>query len=197
MSDEERRNGDIERYNRGRLDSSSDGNHVPTSSNSSDGHNSHDSPANSSSIADAVSGSLSRRDAVTVESDSVRATLVGIPTIDVEEFVYSHQMDDGGEHAVALFDVENTTDSPLKWQTSRTQFVGDDEYTYQPARLTLDPSQLGPGCHTRQVELPPGRRARVVTLVEVLPPGVEIAEVVHSLPAQSGLGGRERLVFSL
>jgi hypothetical protein len=191
MSDEERRNGDIERYNRGQLDSSNDRERALSSDSP------HRSDTTPSSISDAVSGSLSRRDAVTVESDSARATLVGIPTIDIEEFVYSHQADEGGTHPVALFDVENTTDSPLKWQTSRTQFVGDDEYTYQPARLTLDPSQLGPGCHTRKVELPPGRRARVVTLVEALPPGVEIAEVVHSLPAQSGLGGRERLVFTL
>jgi len=197
MSDEERRNGDIERYNRRNLDSSNDRNHALSPFSDDDSPHRPNSGEKPSSIADAVSGSLSRTDAVTVESDSARATLVGIPTIDVEEFVYSHRTDEGGTHPVALFDVENTTDSPLKWQTSRTQFVGDDEYTYQPARLTLDPSQLGPGCHTRQVELPPGRRARLVTLVEALPPGVEIAEVVHSLPSQSGLGGRERLVFSL
>ncbi|MFC7057074.1 hypothetical protein [Halovenus salina] len=194
MSDENGRRGDIERYDgdRSRPDSSRTSDRRPLSSRREpDAVQS----AGTDSIADAVSGSLTSRDAVTVASESARATLVGVPVIDVGEFVYDHQIDDGGKQPVALFDVENTSDSPLRWQSSRTQFIGDDEYTYGPARASLDPAQLGSGCHTRQVELPPGRKARIVTLVEALPPNVEVVEVVHSLPGSRG--GRERLVFSL
>lgn len=187
MSDEERRPGAIERYEGQDLTASSEGRSGQPRRPS----------AEESSLADAVSGSLSRRDAVTVESTSTRTTLVGIPTVDVAEFVYSHHADETGQRPVALFDVENTSDRPLTWQSTRTQFVGDDAYTYQPSRLALDPSQLGPGCHTRQVEVPPGRKARVVTLVESLPRSVDIVEVVHTLPSRSGASGRERLVFSL
>ncbi len=182
MNDDERGNGDIERYRSG-----------PPSPG---GTESAEPAQSGSALVEAVSGSLSGRNSVTVESAAARATLVGVPTVDVDEFVYSHQGEPGA-HPVALFDVENVGDAPLRWHTSRTQFVGTDEYTYQSAQLSLDPATLGPGCHTRQVEVPPGRRARVVTVVETLPPGVEIAEVVHSVPSQSGLGGRERLVFSL
>ncbi len=184
MSGEDDSDGGIERYRSSRPTSS--GERRPTV----------DSRSASSTLVDTVSGSLSRRHAVTTETSSARATLVGVPTVDVGEFTYSHQ-DDAGRHPVALFDVENTGESPLRWHASRTQFVGTDDYTYQPARLSLDPETLGPGCHTRQVEIQPGRRARVVTVVEALPAGVEIAEVVHSVPVQRGLGGRERLVFSL
>lgn len=201
MSDEERRGGDIERdgARRRQLDAS-DGGSADLPDRRTRSSNRSESRLDSSdgaSLVDAVAGSLSRRDAVTVESASARATLVGVPTVDVAEFVYSHQSDEIGQRPVALFDVENTSDVPLTWQSTRTQFVGDDTYTYQPSRLALDPSQLGPGCHTRQVEVPPGRKARVVTLVETLPPNVDIVEVVHTLPARTGPGGRERLVFSL
>lgn len=196
MSDEKRRAGDIERYGRNRPRSNSSRASDSADLSSQKGSGEVVRAAGDGSIADAVADSLSRRDAVTAVSDSARATLVGVPSVDIEEFVYDHQIDEGGRRSVALFDVENTSDSPLRWQSSRTQFIGDDEYTYGPARASLDPSCLGPGCHTRQVELPPGRKARIVTLVEPLPPNVEIMEVVHALPARS-LGGRERLVFTL
>jgi hypothetical protein len=45
--------------------------------------------------------------------------------------------------------------------------------------------------------LPPGKRARVVTLVEELPHGVDVSEVVQTLSAGVGTAGNERLVFSL
>jgi hypothetical protein len=41
----------------------------------------------------------------------------------------------------------------------------------------------------------PGRRARMVTLVEQLPAGVEITEVVHTVVFHGS--GSERLVFSV
>jgi hypothetical protein len=189
MSDDKRRAGDIERYDgdRPRSDSARTNHRRELASRDSNAVQS----AEAGSIADAVSGSLSSRETVTVASDSARATLVGVPRVDIEEFVYDHQVDSGGQQPVALFDVENTSDSPLRWQSSRTQFIGDDEYTYGPARASLDPSSLGPGCHTRQVEVQPGRKARIVTLVESLPANVEVVEVVHSL------GSNERLVFTL
>lgn len=200
MSDEKRRAGDIERYSSRQLDSSrtgNDRNHSPASRTGDELGTGNSGSTDSSSIAEAVSGTLSRPRSITVESQSAKATLVGVPSLDIEPFVYSHQADGGDEHHVALFDVENTSDRPIRWQSSKTQFIGDDDYTYQPARISLDPAKLGPGCHTRQVELPPGKRARVVTLAEAVPPGVEIVEVVHSFTSQSGPGGRERLVFSL
>lgn len=137
---------------------------------------------------------------VTVETDSLAVTLVDMPRITVGEFVYDHQVEPSREadtRPVALFDVENTSARPLRWKSARTQFIGDDGYTYQPAHLSLDPSRLGPGCHTRQVEIEPGRRARVVTLVEQLPAGVDIVEVVHAFTARGGRAETERLVFSL
>ncbi|MFC7073005.1 hypothetical protein ACFQJ7_12955 [Halovenus rubra] len=197
MSDEERGDGDIERYSRERPDSTSKRENKLSTGNRKKNNPQRRDSTDAETLTDAVSGRLSRTDAVTVYSDSVQATLVGLPTVDIEEFVYSHQTDGSGEYVVALFDVKNTTDSPLKWQSTRTKFIGDDEYTYKPARLTLDPAQLGPGCHTRQVELPPGQRARIVTLVEELPPRVDIVEVTHSLQPPSGFEGRERLVFSV
>lgn len=200
MTDEERRTGDIERFDgdRRRLGSSPrrDGS-KPARRSERTVESRQNSEPSGTALDDAVSGTLSRRNTVTVESESARATLVGVPTVDVGEFVYSHQSATVEQRLVALFDVENKSESPLKWQTARTQFVGDDQYTYQQARLSLDPAKLGPGCHTRQVELPPGRRARVITLVEELPPNVDIVEVIHSIPATGGLGQRERLVFAL
>jgi hypothetical protein len=148
------------------------------------------------SLAEAVEQSATRP--ATVEAQGLTATLVGVPRIDLAEFVYDHQIDpdeEGRTRPVALFDLENTGQRPLRWRDARTSFVGDDDYTYQPAHVSLDPAALGPGCHTRQVEIEPGRRARLVTLVEELPAGVEIAEVVHTFTRRRGED--ERLVFSV
>ncbi|MFW6435954.1 MAG: hypothetical protein ACOCY1_06185 [Halovenus sp.] len=122
---------------------------------------------------------------VTVDSESITATLIGVPRVDIHEFVYDHQLGLGHDpeetRSIAMFDLENTGRYPLNWRPTRTRFIGTDDYTYQPSRLSVDPSRLGPGCHTRQVEVEPERRARVVTLVEQLPPGVEVAEVVRKV----------------
>ena len=145
-------------------------------------------------LGDSVGGSP-----VTVESGAVRATLLGVTRVRLSEFVYAHQL--GGDtrsetRPVAMFDVENTSDRPVCWQSGRTTFIGDDDYTYGESTLSLDPSRLGPGCHTRRVEIEPGRRARVVTLVERLPDTVEVAEIVHTLAARD-CGDTQRLVFSV
>lgn len=153
-------------------------------------------PNSAESLADAVAQSAGRPS--TVETRGLTATLVGVPRVDLAEFVYDHQVDraeDGQTRPVALFDLENTSDRPLRWRDARTTFVGDDEYTYQPAHVSLDPAALGPGCHTSQVEIEPGRRARLVTLVEELPRGVEVSEVVHTLTHRRGED--QRLVFSV
>jgi hypothetical protein len=133
---------------------------------------------------------------VTVDSESITATLIGVPRVDIHEFVYDHQLGLGHDpeetRSVAMFDLENTGRHTITWRPSRTRFIGTDDYTYQPSRLSLDPSQLGPGCHTRHVEIEPERRARVVTLVEQLPPGVEVAEVVQKVTI---FGDSQRLTF--
>ena len=144
-----------------------------------------------------VTESLSGR-SVTDEASSISATLMGVPRVNVHDFVYDHQL--GVEHdpdetrSIAMFDLENTGQYPVKWRSSRTRFIGTNGYTYQPSQLSLDPSRLGPGCHTRQVEIEPDRRARVVTLVEQLPAGVEVVEVVHKV---STYGDSQRLTFSV
>lgn len=124
---------------------------------------------------------------VTVSTDALSATLLGVPRIAVDAFVYRHQQGpqtDGDTRQSALFDIENTGDRPLRWDHKKTSFIGTDGYTYRGAHLSLDPARLGPGCHTRSVDIEPGCRARVMTLVERLPEGVEVARVVHSVPSR-------------
>lgn len=153
--------------------------------------------AATTSLVDAVAQTASRP--TTVDTQSLSATLVGVPQIDLEEFVYSHQLDpdrEEGPRPVALFDLKNCSNQRLRWRSARTKFIGSDEYTYQPAQLSLEPDQLGPGCHTRQVELEPGSKARMVTLVEQLPQGVEVAKVVQTVP-RTGAAQNERLVFAV
>lgn len=141
-------------------------------------------------------GSPPRR---TTETELVRATLVGLPRVPIYDFVYDHRLDSSHDpdetRAIALFDIENTWDQPLLWQSARTRFFGDDDYTYQTSHMELDPSRLGPGCHSRQVEIPPGRRARMATLAEELPAGVDVAKVVHTLSPSSA--DKQRLHFSV
>jgi hypothetical protein len=209
MSNEERGDGTIEQYSSGNIGTTDDRSRSdrPTrrSSTLSDttvidaGTDSSiaEDATSSDSLADVVSGSLSRSASVTAETASASATLVGVPRVDIQEFVFSHKSNGCDERCVALFDVQNTSESPLRWKSNKTQFIGTDQYTYSPSRTSLDPESLGPGCHTRQVELPPGKRARVVTLVEELPHGVDVSEVVQTLSAGVGTAGNERLVFSL
>ena len=135
---------------------------------------------------------------MTVSTDVFSATLLGVPRIAVDEFVYRHQLDprtDGETRPSALFDIENTSNRPIRWDPKRTSFIGSDGYTYRGAHVSLDPARLGPGCHTRSVEIEPGCRARVMTLVERLPQGVEVARIVHS--AASRRHTDQRLVFDL
>jgi len=140
---------------------------------------------------------------VRVETGTVAATLVGIPRVDLQEVAYEHGIDrerlESGktDQAVALFDLHNTSGVPIQWTSSRTRFIGDDGYTYRPAQLSLDPAALGPGIHTRRVEIQPDRRARMATPVERLPAGVEIVEVVQTLPIRAGSTETEQLVFTI
>ena len=150
--------------------------------------------------ADRLSGRLDSEfgQPVTVSTDALSATLLGVPRIAVDEFVYRHQQGpqtDGDTRQSALFDIENTSDRPIRWDDKKTSFIGTDGYTYRGAHLSLDPARLGPGCHTRSVEIEPGCRARVMTLVERLPEGVEVARVVHSVPSRNHRD--QRLTFDL
>ena len=135
---------------------------------------------------------------MTVSTDVFSATLLGVPRIAVDEFVYRHQQGpqtDGDTRQSALFDIENTSNRPIRWDPKRTSFIGSDGYTYRGAHVSLDPARLGPGCHTRSVEIEPGCRARVMTLVERLPQDVEVARVVHSVPSRNHPD--RRLTFDL
>lgn len=148
-------------------------------------------------LADAVAGAATNP--ATAETESLTATLVGLPELELGEFVYPHQLSDpetAETRPVALFDLENRSDRPLRWRSARTKFIGDDRYTYRAAHVSLEPGSLGPGCHTRQVEIEPGHRARMVTMVERLPRDVEIVEVVQTV-ARRAPAENERLVFSL
>jgi hypothetical protein len=204
MSDDE--DGAIEPYNRSReiesqdetastpaRDQSESRQPVTSGDSRPAGHNSQ-----ADSLAEAVAQTATRP--TTVDTGALSATLVGVPRIDLQEFVYAHQLDPSGpdqaQRPVALFDLENQTDQRLRWRSARTKFIGTDEYAYQPAQLSLEPTQLGPGCHTRQVELEPRSKARMVTLVEKLPQGVEVAKVVQTIPRR-GAAQNERLVFAV
>lgn len=135
---------------------------------------------------------------VTVSTDVLSVTLLGVPQVAVDAFVYRHQLGphtDGDTRSSALFDIENTSNRPVRWDPNRTSFIGSDGYTYRGAHLTLDPSRLGPGCHTRSVEIEPGCRARVMTLVERLPESVVVDTVVHRVASRGRRGG-QRLSFS-
>lgn len=148
-----------------------------------------------SELASSISG-----EPTVVDTDSLTATLLGVPRVKIRDFVYEHRLDE--THApdetrqVALFDVHNTGEYPLRWQAQRTQFIGDDEYTYRTATLSLDPERLGPGCHTRQVSIQPRRKARVVTLVEELPAGVHVDEVIQTVVSR-GHSTNQRLSFTV
>jgi hypothetical protein len=195
---------DIERYHSSEydLDRSEDRSAVEASLTPGE----RDSPARSRSRDPGTSGSGSSTVAdladagrsVTVDSESITATLIGVPRVNIHEYVYDHQLGLGHDpeetRSIAMFDLENTGRHPINWRSARTRFIGTDDYTYQPSRLSVDPSRLGPGCHTRQVEIEPDRRARVVTLVEQLPPGVEVAEVSHKLTI---FGESQRLTFPI
>jgi len=139
-------------------------------------------------------------ESLTVETPLLTATLVGVPHVQLAEFVYTHQRESlqavGATRACALFDIENTSSRRLRWTSRRTAFIGSDKYTYRQAHVSLDPSKLGPGCYPTQVTIEPGCRARVITPVEQLPPAVDVAKVVHTVSAP-GRRGSQQLTFSL
>jgi len=134
-----------------------------------------------------------------IETDTVSGTILAVPQVELGTVVYDYQLDaDEGtdRRPLVLFDLENTGQKPLRWNPGRTRFLGTDDYTYQSATLSLDPDQFGPGCHTRSVTIEPGRRARVVTLVEDLPDGVEIEGIVHRLRGSDTGDGRIEITLA-
>lgn len=139
-------------------------------------------------------------ESLTVETPLLTATLVGVPQVQLAEFVYTHQRESlqavEATRACALFDIENTSSRRLRWTSRRTAFIGSDKYTYRQAHVSLDPSKLGPGCYPRQVTIEPGCRARVITPVEQLPPAVDVAKVVQTVSAP-GRRGSQQLTFSV
>lgn len=153
---------------------------------------------------DAQSGSASDRiqvltgEPLTIETGDVTATLVGVPQAQIDDLIYAHQRNEivSSTYTCALFDVENTSNAPIHWISRRTKFIGSDGYTYKQANLSLNPSRLGAGCFSRQVKIEPGCRARIITLVEQLPPGVDVKKVIHTISPRGRLGN-QRLAFSL
>jgi len=135
---------------------------------------------------------------LTIETGAVRATLVGVPQVRVDDLVYAHHRRRLGEpvRVCALFDVENTGGVPIHWTTRQTKFIGSDGYTYSRAHVSLDPAQLGAGCYPSQVEIEPGSRARVITPVEQLPGAVDIAKVVQRVSLRGRIG-TQRLTYTL
>ncbi len=153
---------------------------------------------------DAVVGDVTDRirthagDPLTIETGAVRATLVGVPEVRIDDLVYGHHRRRLGDptRPCALFDVENTSSAPINWTTRRTKFIGTDGYTYNRAHISLDPAQLGAGCYPSQVEIEPGCRARVITPVEQLPGPVGVAKVVQTV-AVRGRPTSQRLTYNL
>ena len=137
-------------------------------------------------------------DPLTIETGAVRATLVGVPEVRIDDLVYAHHRRRLGDSVrpCALFDVENTGSVPINWTTRRTKFIGTDGYTYNRAHISLDPAQLGAGCYPSQVDIEPGCRARVITPVEQLPGSVDVAKVVQRVSFHGRIG-TQRLTYTL
>ena len=123
--------------------------------------------------------------ALTIETDRLTATLVGVPTVSIAELIYSHHRDavadTGAVRHCAMFDVENTGDRRLHRLSRHTTFIGSDGSTYDRAPIALNTAELAPGCHTNHVVIEPRCSARVITPVEQLPQGVDVATVVHTV----------------
>ena len=154
-------------------------------------------------IADAnVSNRIQSRSgpSMALDTDMLTVTLVGIPRISVADLVYTHDRkkisSTKSSRFCAMFVVENTSTSPVQWRSQRTKFIGSDGYTYDRSHVSLDPSALAPGCHTTQIEIEPKCRARVITPVETLPQGIDVAKVIHTVPANKN-NPKQRLIFTL
>jgi len=135
---------------------------------------------------------------LTTDTGALSATLIGVPQLKVDDLVYPHQCDrlEESTRFCALFDVENTGNVPINWTSTQTKFIGTDDYTYKRSYVSLDPANLGPGCHPSHVEIEPKCRARIITPVEKLPSGVGVSQVVHRVRFH-GQRGSQRLAYSL
>jgi len=153
---------------------------------------------------DTASGGVAERiqsragDPLTIETGAVRATLVGVPQVRVDDLVYAHHRRRLGDpvRACALFTVENTGSVPIHWTSRATKFIGTDSYTYKRADISLDPAELGAGVYPSQVEIEPGCRARVIVPVEQLPGHVDVAKVVQRVSFRGRIG-TQRLTYNL
>lgn len=152
--------------------------------------------AQSGSVADRIQ--VLTGEPLTIETGDVTATLVGVAQVRIDDLVYAHQRNGivSSIRTCALFDIKNTSNVPIHWMSRQTKFIGSDGYTYRQANLSLDPSRLGAGCFSRQVEVEPGCRARIITPVEQLPPRVDVKKVVHTISLRGRLGN-QRLAFSI
>lgn len=90
--------------------------------------------------------------------------------------------DDSGPYRyLVVFDVENTSDRLIAWETGDTKFHGTDGYTYTSSNHALNEHLLSARLNLNYAEIEAGRKAKVVTLVESMPEGVEVEEIVHTL----------------
>jgi hypothetical protein len=137
---------------------------------------------------------------LTIDTNMLTVTLVGIPKISIADLVYRHHLkkisNPSASRFCAMFIVENTSNAPILWRSQRTRFIGCDGYTYDQSHISLDSRSLAPGCHTTQVKIEPNCRARVVTPVEKLPQGIDVTKVVHTVPANQDENS-QRLIFTL
>jgi len=136
---------------------------------------------------------------LTIETDRLTATLVGVPTVSIADLVYSHHRDavveTGAVRHCAMFDVENTSHERLHWLSRRTTFIGSDGYTYDRAPIALNSAEVAPGCHTNHVVIEPRCSARVLTPVEQLPKGVDVTKVTHTVVLNGA--PNQRLIYTL
>jgi len=138
-------------------------------------------------------------ESLTIEAEGVTVTLVGVPKVALDDLLYAHQQSSAADGETtrycALFDIENTSDTPLHWLSRRTTFIGSDGYTYERAHVSIDSAELAPGCHTNHVQIEPRCRARVITPVEELPDGVDVSAVIHTVAVN--VGANQRFRFTL
>ncbi|MFC7043938.1 hypothetical protein [Halonotius sp. GCM10025705] len=159
-------------------------------------------PMESKSGSTTVSDRIQSRSgsSIIIETGLLTVTLVGVPKVSITDLVYAHHRDVVAESEetrfCAMFDIENTSNMPIQWRSQRTTFIGTDGYTYEKAHVALDSAALAPGCHTNHVIVQPGCRARIVTPVEQLPQGIEVAKVVHTVSPRT-TEPNQRLNFTL
>jgi len=136
---------------------------------------------------------------LTIETDRLTATLVGVPTVSIADLIYTPHRDvvadtEAVRHC-AMFDVENTSEERLHWLSHRTTVIGGDGYRYGQAHVALNSAELAPGCYTNHVVIEPRCSARVITPVERVPPGVDVAKVIHTVALKQA--PNQRLIYTL